>query len=134
LGRGDSTLLAQRRYEVVRPVSARPRKRRRVGFLRALIRNRMACVLLLALAASFILSVYVGAYARATETGYHRGELLAQLKSLRLENERFRLQLEELRQPDRIAEFALASGMEQGRAMVYLRPVEQPSIARNLDQ
>lgn len=126
-------VLAQRRYEVARPASARPRRRRRIGILRAFIRNRMACVLVLALTASLVFCIYVAAYARATETGYQGGELLGQLKSLRLDNERLRLKLEELRQPDSIAEFALASGMEQGKMMVYLRPIEQPNIARSLD-
>ena len=128
-------MLAQSRYEVARPTAVlRPKRRRRVGLLRKLFRNRMLCVLLLALSALFVCSFYVGAYAKATETGYQRGELLSQLKTLRLENEQLRLKLEELRQPERIALFAVANGMEQGTRMTYVRAIEQPNIARNLDQ
>jgi hypothetical protein len=120
----------------MRPVTIRPRARKakRPNFLRALIHNRMACVVMLALAVSMVLSIYVSAYATATETGYHRGELVAQLKKLRIENEMLRLKLEEARQPDQIAAFAVASGMEQGTKMVYLAPNEQQNIARNVEQ
>lgn len=129
-------MIAQRRHEVMRPVTIRPRARKakRPNFLRALIHNRMACVVMLALAVSMVLSIYVSAYATATETGYHRGELVAQLKKLRIENEMLRLKLEEARQPDQIAAFAVASGMEQGTKMVYLAPNEQQNIARNVEQ
>lgn len=130
-------MIAQRKHEVIRPVvSVRPRvrKARRTNLLRALMQNRMACVIMLAMAVSFVLSVYVSAYATATETGYHKGELMSQLKSLRLENEMLRLKLEETRQPDQIAAFAFANGMEQGTKMVYLAPNEQQNIARSLEQ
>ncbi len=88
---------------------------------------------MLAVAVSLVLSIYVSAYATATETGYHRGELLSQLKKLRIENEVLRLKLEQARQPDQIAAFALASEMEQGTKMMYLAPSEQ-NIARNPDR
>lgn len=128
-------MIVQRRYEAVRPAPVRARRRsKRVNLLRVLLCNRMVCVLLLALVVSSVLSVYVGAYATATETGYRRSDLVSQLKSLRLENEMLRLKLEQARQPSRIAEFALASGMEQSKDMVYLRTNEQPKIAQNLAQ
>lgn len=126
-------MLAQKRYEVAKPTVVRPRRRRRVGLLRKVFCNRMVCVLLFALGALFVLSVYVGAYAKATETGYQRGELLTRLKAVKLENEQLRLKLEELRQPERIATFAVANGMEQGTSMMYIRAIEQSSIARNPD-
>jgi len=126
-------MLAQRRYEAVRPAARRLRKRRRTNFLRALIRNRMACVLMLALAVSFILSVYVSAYATAMETGYHRTELLSRLKVLRQENESLRLKVEALRQPDNIAEFAIANAMEPSTDIAYLTATTQPHVARNLE-
>lgn len=85
---------------------------------------------MLALAVSLLASIYVSAYATATETGYHRGELLSQLKKLRIENETLRLKLEQARQPDRIAAFALASEMEQGTKIMYLAPNTQ-NIAQN---
>ena len=129
-------MIAQRQHEVMRPVTIRPRARkaRRTSFLRRLIHNRMACVVMLALAVSLVLSIYVSAYATATETGYHKGELQAQIRKLRVENEMLRLKLEQSRQPDEIAAFAAANGMEQGAKMVYLTPNEPQNIARNLDQ
>lgn len=110
-----------------------PRRRRRTNLLHALLHNRMACVLILALAVTSMLSVYVGAYARATEMGYHRAELLSRLKTFRLENESLRLKLETMRQPDSIAEFAIANGMEQGENMAYLKLTDQPRVAQNVE-
>ena len=126
-------MLAQRRHEAARPVAFRPRRRRRGNLLRALTHNRMACVLMVAAAVSFLLSVYVSAYARATEHGYERTELLSYLRQVRLENESLRLELEGRRQPDEIAAFATGSGMEQGQKMAFLRPVEQPHVAQNTE-
>ncbi len=129
-------MIAQKRQEVMRPVVVRPRARKakRPNLLRAMIQNRMVCVIMLALAVSVMLSVYVTAYAKATETGYHRGDLITKLKDLRLENETLRLKLEQVRQPDEIAKYALANNMEQGTRMVYLAPNVEQKVARNLDQ
>jgi hypothetical protein len=120
----------------MRPVSVRPRakKAKRTTLLRSLLGNQMARVIVVALVVTCILSVYVSAYARATETGYHRGDLMAQLKSLRLENETLRLRLDQARQPDQIAQFATENGMEQSTKMVYLAPRENQNVARNLEQ
>lgn len=126
-------MIAQRSHEVMRPVAVRPRARkaRRLNVLQSLIQSKMACVIVLAMAVSLVLIVYVSAYATATQTGYHRGELLSQLKGLRLENESVRLKLEQVRHPDQIAVYALANQMEQGTKMVYLAPNEHQNIARN---
>lgn len=124
-------MLAQRKYEAARPIVRRQRRRRRVNLLRAMICNRMVCVLALALAVSFLLTVYVSAYARATQTGYERGDLLRQLASVRQENQSLRFQKDGMRAPDMIAGFAAASGMVPGERMAYLKPVEQPSVAQN---
>ena len=132
-GRGDAKMLAQRRHEIARAAAFRPRRRRRANLVHALTHNRMACVLMLAAAVSFLLGVYVSAYARATESGYERTELLSYLRQVRLENESLRLQLEGLRQPDEIAAFALESSMEQGKKMAFLRPVKQPHVAQNTE-
>jgi len=132
-GRGDAKMLAQRSHEVARPVAFKPRRRRRANLLHTLTHNRMACVLMLAAAVSFLLSVYVSAYARATENGYQRTGLLSHLRQVRLENESLRVQLEELRQPGEIAAFAARTGMEQGKRMAFLRPVKQPHVAQNTE-
>ena len=125
-------MLAQRRH-VAFPVACRPRKRRRRSLLRMLVRSRMACVLLLAVAISFVLSVYVGAYARATENGYHKSELLGRLRAVTVENESLRLKLDGLRKPDDIEAFAVANGMAQGSKMAYLESTHQPRVARNVE-
>lgn len=96
-----------------------------------MISNRMVCVLALALAVSFLLTVYVSAYARATQTGYERGDLLHQLANLKQENQSLRFQKDGMRAPEVIAGFAAANGMVPGERMAYLKPVEQPNVARN---
>ena len=126
-------MLAQRKYEVARPMVRRQRRRRRANLLRTLICNRMVCVLALALAVSFMLIVYVSAYARATQTGYERDDLLVQLKNLRQENQSLKFQKDGKRAPEVIADFAIASGMQPSERMAYLRPVEQPNVAQNTD-
>lgn len=126
-------MLAQRKCEVTRPIVRRQRRRRHANFLRALICNRMACVLALALAVSFILIVYVSAYARATQTGYERADLLLQLKNLRQENQSLRFQKDGMRAPELIADFATANSMVPGERMAYLKPVEQPNVAQNTE-
>ena len=124
---------AERKYEVMRPIVKRQRKRRRANLLRALVCNRMACVLALALAVSFVLIIYVSAYAKATQTGYERADLLLQLKNLGLENQSLRFQKDGMRAPELIAGFAAANGMVPGERMAYLKPVEQPNVAKNTE-
>ena len=126
-------MLAQRKYEAARPIVRRQRKRRRANFLRALVCNRMACVLALALAVSFVLIVYVSAYARATQTGYERSDLLLQLKNIKQENQSLRFQKDGMRAPELIAGFAAANGMVPSERMAYLKPVEQPNVAQNTE-
>ncbi|HUV05206.1 MAG TPA: hypothetical protein VMX94_08875 [Armatimonadota bacterium] len=99
-----------------------------------LVRSRMACVLLLAVAVSFVLSVYVGAYARATENGYHKSDLLGCLRAVSIENESLRLNLDAIRKPDDIEGFALANGMVQGSKMAYLKSIREPRVARNVER
>jgi len=127
-------MLAQRRHEVLLPIDRRPRGRRRKSLLRMLVRSRMACVLLLAVAVSFVLSVYVGAYARATENGYHKSDLLGCLRAVSIENESLRLNLDAIRKPDDIEGFALANGMVQGSKMAYLKSIREPRVARNVER
>ena len=127
-------MLAQRRLEVASPIACRPRRRKRSSLLRMLVRSRMACVLLLAIAVSFVLSVYVSAYARATENGYHKSDLLAHLRVVTVENESLRLKLDDLRKSDCIEKFAVENGMAQGSRIAYLKPAYQPRMAQNIER
>ena len=127
-------MLAQMKHEVVvRPIVRQPRGRKRKNLLRALFHNQMACILLLAVAVLFLLIPYASAYARVTEKGYQKTNLMSSLRELRLENESLRVSLEELRQPDRIAAFAAENGMEQGTTLAYLRPTSRPNLAKSID-
>jgi cell division protein FtsB len=127
-------VLAQKMHEAHHPVVSRPRARRRTSPLQRLINNRIVCVLLLAAVVCFAATAYVGAYARVTEKGYQRARLLAQLKTLRLENEDLRLRVEALRDPGQIAEFAIKNGMVQSQEMAYLSPTTQPRVAQNMER
>lgn len=126
-------MVAQSRRELMRPLARRRKRRTGTNLLRGLIRNQMACVLLLAVAVLLLLIPYASAYARVTQKGYHRAELLTRLRDMRLENESLRLRLEGLRQPERIAVFALANGMEHGESVAYLRPTNRPRLAQNTE-
>jgi cell division protein FtsL len=124
-------MIAQKKYEVARPVVRRPKRRKRTNLLRGLINNQMVCVLLVAIAVLFMLIPYASAYAKVMEKGYHKADLMAGLSNMRLENEALRLRLESLREPDRIAQFATAIGMVSSEALAYLRPVSRPNLAQN---
>lgn len=96
-----------------------------------MLSNNMVGILLLASMVCFVLTVYVGAYARVTEDGYHKAELLTQLKELQVENEKLSVSLDNLRQPGRVAVFAQESGMRVGDKMVYLKPQTDSHLAQN---
>jgi len=98
-----------------------------------MISNRLVCVLALALAVSFLLTIYVSAYARATQTGYERGDLLRRLADIRQENQSLKFQKDGMCAPEVIAGFAAQSGMVPSERMAYLKPVEQPNVARNTE-
>jgi len=124
-------MLAQRKYEVVRPTVREQRRDRPFNLLGAMICNRMVCVLALGMAVSFLLTLYVSAYAKATQTGYERSDLLGELANIRQENQSLRFQKDGMRDPEVIAAFAAENGMVTGERMAYIRPVEQPNVARN---
>lgn len=126
-------MMAQRKYEEAPKVVRKSRKRKRVNLLRMLIGNHMVCIVVLAVAVSFVLSVYVSAYARATENGYEKSRLQAHLKAVNMENESMKLILENLQQPERVESFAVEHGMQQGSRIAYIVPVKQPHVARNTD-
>jgi cell division protein FtsL len=91
----------------------------------------MACVLLLAFTVLLVLGIYVSAYAKLTEIGYQKTQLLSDLRALKVENDALRMKLDELRQPDRIAMFAGENGMEQSAEMAYITPPAQVHLAEN---
>ncbi len=133
-------MLAQRRHEVRRysvprrPRTARPAGRKKIGAFQKMLGNSMVCILVLAAAVCFMLTLYVGAYAKVTETGCRRGELQSRLRAVRSENEELRATLNALRQPDRVAEFGLAHGMQPaGDNMTYLKLADEPHVAQNLE-
>jgi len=123
-------MLAQRRYEAARP-AIRANRRKRTGVLHRLFHSPMACVLLLAFTVLLVLGIYVSAYAKLTEIGYQKTQLLSDLRALKAENDALRMKLDEFRQPDRIAMFAGENGMEQSAEMAYITPPAQVHLAEN---
>jgi hypothetical protein len=126
-------MLAQRKYQTEQPIAVQPRRRRKINPLARWVQSPIVRILVLAAAAVFVATIYVGAYAKATEKGYDRARLLSHLREVKLENECFRMQIEELRQPDRIAAFAAGHKMVEGERMAYLRPVQRSRVAQNPD-
>lgn len=124
-------MIAQKKLEVRQHSAKKAAGRKKKGLLLKVFSNKMACILLLASVVCFVLTVYVGAYARVTEEGYRKGELLANLKDLRIENEKLEVTLDNLRQPGRVAIFAQENGMLVGGKMVYLKPQVEPHLAQN---
>jgi hypothetical protein len=94
----------------------------------------MAGSLLLAVVVCLVLTVYVGAYARVTEEGYRKSELLTRLGELRHENEKLAVTLDSLRQPSKVAGFAQENGMCIGDKMVYLKRVGESHLAQNTEE
>lgn len=127
-------MMAQNSYEMTRPVTGKTRNKRRTSPFRALLRNQIACILLVAAVVCLIANVYISAYAGVVEKGYEKANLMSRLKTLRLENERLRIQLDEMRQPDAITKFADKNGMKQSDEMAYLSPTYQPKVAQNTEQ
>ena len=128
---GNGDMLAQKKQAVRQYSGNRGSKRRKKNILLRMLANRMVGILLLASVVCFVLTVYVGAYARVTEEGYHKAELLAQLKELRVENEKLSVSVDNLRQPGRVAAFAQENGMLVGDKMVYLKPQTDSHLAQN---
>lgn len=122
---------AQKKRETRKTPSSKASVRRKPSLLGRLFCNKMIGILLAAVIVCSAFTVYVGAYARLTQEGYRKAELLSQLKELRVENERLEVSLDGLRQPDKVAAFAIQNEMCIGSRMVYLEQDEQPSLAKN---
>lgn len=127
-------MYAQRLQEVGGSVSRPQRRRQRPGPFAAVFNSPIVCLILLASVLCFGSIVYISAYARVYEKGCRKADLVKHLNALRLDNEQLRLDVEKLRQPDRIASFALAGGMKQSEEMAYLKPVEHPAVAQNVER
>lgn len=94
-------------------------------------RNRMSGKQLVgALALGFLMLVllftHVGLYAKASENGYERSQLSAELKRIRSENQSLRAELERLRSPQRLSAVARQEGMVVADS--YERIVLLPSV------
>lgn len=124
-------MYAQRIVEEVRPPVAKPRKRKKTSLFMAVIGNRMACVMVAAVVVCLAASIYLGACDSKMKMGYTRAELSSHLSNLRKDNQRLRIEVEKLRQQDRIEAFAVANGMQRPEQTAYLEPVETPSVAQN---
>ncbi len=124
-------MLAQKKLEVRQHSAKKAAERKKKSLILRIFANKMVGILLLASIICFVLTVYVGAYARVTEEGYHKGELLSQLRDLRIENEKLEVNLDNLRQPARVAQFAQENGMLAGEKMVYLDTQVESHLAQN---
>ncbi|MBP6964267.1 MAG: hypothetical protein KBC96_07670 [Armatimonadetes bacterium] len=125
---------AQKKRETRKTSSSRASGKGKPGLLGRFFCNKMVRVLLVASVICFGATMYVGAYARFTRDGYRKAELLAQLRDLNVENERLEVGLTGLRQPERVAAFAVQNGMSVGDRMVYLEQDVQPSLAQNAQE
>lgn len=123
--------MAQKKLEVRQHSAKKSAGRKKKSLILRMFSNKMVGILLLASVICFVLTVYVGAYARVIEEGYHKGELLSQLRDLRIENEKLEVNLDNLRQPSRVAQFAQENGMLIGEKMVYLEAQVTPHLAQN---
>lgn len=124
-------MLALKKQDVKQYTASKTTKRRKVHLLRKLFANQMVGILLLAAVVCLLMTVYVGAYARVTEEGYRKSELVSRLDELQHENEKLAVTLDNLRQPGRVAAFAAENGMHVGDKMVYLKPEGEPHLAQN---
>lgn len=127
-------MLAQNSYNMARPVTRRTKQRRKMGPIVALFRNPIACILLAAGLLGLVFSIYISAYAVTNEKGNQKADLAMQLKAIRLENDRLRLQLDKLKKPDEITKFANSKKMKQSEEMAYVSPTSQPKVAQNTDR
>lgn len=125
-------MLAQRKFETVEFETIRPKKRQKLTMTEVLLRHRMGSLLGLAVVTIAITSTYVGAYSRFMEKGYCKQELLTSLSSLKKENQKLRLTVDECRQAEKIEAFASANGMKPSQQTAYLGPTAHPHLAMNV--
>lgn len=126
-------MLAQRKYqeEVRSSVSVSiKRGRKKSSLLATIVDSQMACVLVVAFVACLFATMYVGAYAGCNEKGRNRAKLVSELTRLKKENEKLRLDIVELRQPERIEMFAKEAKMKPCQETAYLGPIDS-HVAQN---
>ncbi|MDI6826948.1 MAG: hypothetical protein QME62_00530 [Armatimonadota bacterium] len=125
-------MLAQKRHEVRYEVAPRVIRRKRKGLVGLILGNRMLKILMVAVACFSVLTVYVGAHAKVIKQGYEKAYLQSRLKALEIENQELRVQLDILRQPDRITKLAIANGMVPAQQMAYVQcPIRELWVAEN---
>jgi cell division protein FtsL len=126
-------VLAEKRKEVYSPIYRAPEHTRKKSLL-SVAHSTMILVCLVCLASCFFACLHIRAYARATETGYKKSDLLSELRALRIENEKLRLEIDEHRRPTEIEAFAIERGMQQVNPVAYLEYKEKESqIAQGLE-
>lgn len=126
-------VLAEKRYKEASSSVSQIRGKKRRGLIRAVVNSIMVCVCLASVIMCLVACVYVGVYAKATESGYRKSDLLAELRALRTENEELRLDLERQRRPAEIEAFATENGMQQVSPVAYLgEPTGEAQIAQNV--
>lgn len=126
-------VLAEKRYKEASSSVSQIRGKKRRGLIRAVVNSIMVCVCLVSVIMCLVACVYVGVYAKATESGYRKSDLLAELRALRTENEELRLDLERRRRPAEIEAFATENGMQQVSPVTYLgEPTGEAQIAQNV--
>ncbi|HEY3297344.1 MAG TPA: hypothetical protein VGK34_01710 [Armatimonadota bacterium] len=121
-------MIAQRKYEEIRPIMARKGKKK-ASVLRSFVANPMVCVLAVTMVVCLAASMYVGAYAGCTEKGRNRAKLMSDFTKLSKENEKLRMDVESLRQPEQIEAYAKATNMKVCQTTAYLPPIDQPRMA-----
>lgn len=126
-------VLAEKRYKETCSAVSQVRRKKRRSLIYAVVNSIVAFVCVVSVVICLVACVYVGVYAKATESGYRKSDLLAELRALRTENEELRLDLERRRRPAEIEAFATQNGMQQVSPVAYLgRPTGEPQIAQNV--
>ncbi len=126
-------MLANERFNSIQSTNGRSRSKRKPSLFAVLLKSPIVGVLLIAGVFCVIANIYIGAYAGVQEKGYQKSQLNIKLRQLKLENDRLKLQLDQLRQPDEITKFANTIKLKQNEEMAYLSPYNQPKVAQNTD-
>ena len=127
-------MLAQRKYEQTEPPAIVKKRRRRVSAFALVFKNPMVCVLVMAFVACLTATMYVSAYSGCNAKGCSRAKLAVELSRLKKENERLRLDLIVLSEPEVIEKFANEHNMMQRQETAYLAPIEgQPQNTASID-
>ena len=97
----------------------RPNRKRMSG-------QQLAGVIIFGFFLLAFLFAQVGLYAKVSESGYERADLVANVKELKAENALLQAKLERLRSPERLSAIAMCEGMVVADS--YERIVLLPSV------